>query len=195
MKRQNAYRDCFDELLRLTYDNPTVQNKESNINLVPDPTFQNKLNNWSNIAGDFEVIDKLGYAAIRAVDCRKKLGRYRPQIWTRPIEIEGSGRVEYTLSFYIKFDDLSKVKNDEVIFGMRTFRYVREGKSAEAIDEFRLTLEGHNIQEGKEYRYIYTFKPIGKFIRLAPFMFRYLPGVEYSRIKFERSPRVSEFSK
>lgn len=189
------YRDCFEELLRITNNNLKVQNKESHTNLVTDSAFQNELNKWTKIAGKFVVDAKLGYACIRAIDCRKKLGNYRPQVWSRPIEIEGSGNVEYTLSFFIKISDLSKVKSDEVIFAMRTYRYVREIKFVEALEEYRLTVENHNIQEGKEYRYTYTFKPKGRFIRLAPFMFRYLPGVEYSRIKFERSSNVSDYSK
>lgn len=189
------YRDCFDELLRLTYNVKEVQNQESHTNLVPDSAFRDGLNNWTNVAGKYELIDYPDFTAIRALDCRKKLGAYRPQAWTRPIEIEGSGKIEYTLSFYIKFADMSKIKENEVIFGIRTYKYVREVKSAEALEEYRLTLENHNVREGKEYRYTYTFTPRGRFIRLAPFMFRYLPGVEYSRIKLERSATASEYTK
>lgn len=189
------YRDCFEELRRLTHDIPGVRNKECHTNLVPDSSFQDELNNWTNMAGKFEVLDKPGYTAIRALDCRKRLGAYRPQIWSKPIEIEGSGKVEYTLSFYIKFDDLSRVKPNEAIFGIRTYLYVREVKSGDALEEYRLTVEGHDIEEGKEYKYTYTFTPKGRFIRLAPFMFKYIPGVEYSRIKFERSSYASEYTK
>ena len=64
----------------------------------------------------------------------------------------------------------------------------------EAIEEYPLTLEGHDIQAGEEYRYIYTFSPKGNYAKVAPFMFRYVPGVEYSRIKLERASCASEYT-
>ena len=116
-------------------------------------------------------------------------------MWSRPIEIDGSDETYYTLSFYIKIQDLNKFEEDAVIFGIRTFKYMREVKSAEAIEEYPLTIKGHDIRENIEYRYTFTFKPKGKYVKLAPFMFHYTEGVEYSRIKFERSSKASKYTK
>ena len=192
---QEYYDDCFKKLLEATADIKGVSAKEININLVPDSAYKNKLRNWTNSAGRFEMVKYSKYNAIRLLDCREELGNYRPQVWSKPIEIIGDGKTTYTLSFYIKVPKVSDLEENAVIFAVRTFKYLKELKSAEAIDEYPLTIQGHNIQDNKEYRYTFTFKSNGKYLRVAPFMFNYVEGVEYSRIKVERSSKASEYSK
>ena len=169
--------------------------KDVHVNLLSDSSYKYNLNYWSNMAGKYEIVEYSKYRALRVVDCREELGDYRPQIWSRPIEIEGSGETPYTLSFYIKIPDMSTLDADEVLFRIRTFSSIKEIKANETIDWYRLTLEGHPIKENEEYRYTFTFTPKGNYLKLAPFMFHCVPGVEYSRIKLERSSKVSEYTK
>ena len=188
------YNDCFNGLLELTKDVKPVEQKEVNINLVTDSAYTNKLRSWSNMAGKYEMVYYADYSAIRVKDFTDELGNYRPQVWSRPIEIKGDGETEYTLSFYIKIPDVTVFDENEVIFAIRTFKYVSEVKSAEAIDEYPLRVSGHEIVNNEEYRYTFTFKQHGKYIRLGPFLFRYIPGLEYSRVKLERSSKASKYT-
>ena len=188
------YKDCFDGLVKLTSDIASSTPKNVDTNLVTDSAFTNKLRNWTNMAGKYEMVYYSDYQSIRVKDLRDELGEYRPQVWSRPIEIRGDGKTEYTLSFYIKIPDIAELDEKEVIFAIRTFKYVSEVKSAEAIDEYPLRVSGHEIVNNEEYRYIFTFKPKGKYLKLAPFLFRYIPGIEYSRIKLERSSNVSNYT-
>lgn len=188
------YRDCFNRLIEQTSNVKKNEKKDVAVNLVRDSSYKDKLRNWTNKAGRFEIIENKGVRSISVIDCGEKLGEYRPQIWSKPIEINKDGEVTYTLSFYIKVGDISMLDKDDVIFAMRTYKYVREVKMKESIEEYRLTIRDHNIQSGKEYRYIYTFTPKGNYIKLAPLLFKYLPAIEYSRIKLERSSRASEYT-
>lgn len=192
---KDYYRDCFQKLLDLTVKTEEIKDKESHINLVTDSAYKHELRNWTNMAGEFELVKYRSYYAARPVDCRGELENYRPQMWSKPIEILGDGKTSYTLSFYIKIADLSKVNHDTMLFAIRTFKYLRQIKAAEAIETYKLNIDDHDIIENQEYRYTYTFKPKGMYLRLAPFMFEYVPGIEYSRIKLERSSYVSAYTK
>ena len=86
------------------------------------------------------------------------------------------------------------LENDEVIFGIRTFKYMKEVKMKNAVEEYRLTIKDHDIRPSEDYRYVFTFTSKGKYVRLAPFMFHYVQGIEYSRIKLERASDASEYS-
>ena len=193
--QRDYYFSCFYELLDMKQQYVPVKNKSSESNLVIDSEFSKGLSKWTNTAGEYEIKEVSGIKVISPIDCRKELGKYRPQVWSRPMEIDGDGESEYRLSFYIKFEDLSKIKKDMVVFGIRTFQHVREIKSVEAVEEYRLTLEGHKVLENMEYCYVCEFTPMGRYIRVAPFLFRYLSGVEYSRIKLERISAFSEYKK
>ena len=72
---------------------------------------------------------------------------------------------------------------------------MKEIKANDCIEEYRLNLAGHAIKENEEYRYTYTFTPKGNFLKVAPFLFHYIPGVEYSRIQLERSSVASNYTK
>lgn len=189
------YQDCFKKLVIATNDREPAVRKESHLNLVRDSAFDKELDEWTSVAGEFEFITHGGYNGIKAIDCREELGEYRPQLWTKPIEIFGDGETEYTLSFYMNVEDPSVLGDEEVVFGVRTFKTMRESKAKEAIEEQSIVIDKSKLKEGKDYRHVITFKPNGKFIRLAPFMFGYKPGIEYSRIKLERASEVSDYSK
>ena len=92
---KDYYKDCFDKLLELVADIEEVEKKDVNTNLVRDTKFQNKLRNWANMAGKYEMVDYSSYKAIRTKDCREELGEYRPQVWSRPIEVVEDGTKEY----------------------------------------------------------------------------------------------------
>lgn len=191
---KDYYEDCFNGLLEQVAGHKGVEKKDVNTNLVRDTQYRNKLRNWASMAGKYEMVDYSSYKAIRTKDCREQLGNYRPQIWSRPIEVVDDGTKEYTLSFNIKVDDISLLAEEEIVFAIRTFKYVGQSKSAEAIEEYPLTIKGHDIKNNEEYKYVFTFKPKGKYVRLGPFLFSYIPGVEYSKVKFEGSSKESKYT-
>ncbi len=191
---KDYYRDCFEGLKQLTVNVNERSKQDVNTNLVIDSEYKKKLKNWTHKSGKFEIIDYSDYSAVRALDCRERLGDYRPQMWSKPIEISEDGETDYTLSFYVNIKDLSLLENDEVIFGIRTFKYMKEVKMKNAVEEYRLTIKDHDIRPGEDYRYVFTFTSKGKYVRLAPFMFHYVQGIEYSRIKLERASDASEYS-
>ncbi len=192
---KDYYMDCFNKLIEATKDYEQEEKRESHCNLVVDSAFANGIDAWTTCKGKFEIINHLGYNGIKFIDCRKSLGKYRPQIWSKPLEIDGDGETEYTLSFYINVENPDLLSDDEVVFGIRTFNKLKEIRSDDALSEERLTLDKRKIRPNKEHRYVYTFKPKGKFIRLAPFMFRFKEGIEYNRIKLERATEVSDYTK
>lgn len=190
------YKDCFAKLLDVTADiKGQKKNNESDVNLVIDSSYKCGLKNWTNLLGKFEIINYQNYRAIRVADIGEERVNSRPQMWSKPIEVIGDGQMDYTLSFYVKIPDLSKLDDDCMIFAIRTFKYMSQIKFSEAIDTYKITLKDHEIKENQEYRYVFTFRPNGKYIKLAPFMFDYIPGVEYSRIKLERAQDASEYTK
>ena len=192
---RDYYTDYYNSLLENIDKKKIVEVKESHQNLVSDSHFKYQLNYWSNIKGKYDFIPYKKYKGIKVIDCSEQMGEYSPQLWSRPIEIQGDGETEYTLSFYITIPDMSKIDDQFIIFRMRTFIHMKQVKAKEAIERHRLTLEGHNIKEGIEYRYVYKFKPIGRCIKLAPFLNECIPGVEYNRIKLERASSVSDYTR
>lgn len=193
--QKEYYRDCFNQLVELTSNVKSIPETESAINLVTDSAYKRELRNWTNIVGKFDLIDYGSFRAVQPVDSSESLGNYRPQMWSKPIEIKGDGKTSYTLSFYIKISNLAKIQDDMMVFAIRTFKYLQQTKAADVIETHKLKLEGHEIRENEEYRYVYTFTPKGQYMRVAPFMFQCIPGVEYSRIKLERAETVSEYTK
>ncbi len=191
----NYWKDFIDRFISLTKGKTKSEPKDVESNLVTDSEYKNKLSNWTKKVGKYEMVPYSGYQAIRIKDCHDELGDYRPQVWSRPIEIKGDGETTYTLSFYIKIPDVSVLESDEIIFEIRTFKNISEVKSAETIEEYPLRICGHDIPDNEEYRYTFTFKPTGRYLKVAPFMFRCIPGIEYSRIKLERSSKVSKYTK
>lgn len=187
------YNDYFQKLLEITDTEKKEVQQQSHINLLDKRAFEFGADRCYHVVGRFREVEYKGYKAIRPIDCRKQLGQYRPQIWSKPIEIKGDGNTPYTLSFYIKINDLSKIREDMVVFGIRTFKHIKSLKEAESIESFSLNLKGHVIKEKEDYRYVFTFYPKGKYIKVAPFLFRYIPGIEYSRIKLECSDTVSKY--
>ena len=169
--------------------------KESHRNLIIDSDFSRDLLFWSIQIGKYEFIKYRGYQGIKVIDCREQLGEYSPQVWTRAIEIMGDGETEYTLSFYITIPDISKFDEDSIIFRIRVFDDIKSITSKDAVDGYILTLKNRMIKSKEEYRYVFTFKPKGKYIKVAPFLTECILGVEYNRIKLERSSKESEYSK
>lgn len=189
------YEDCYNGLLGLVSGHKCIKQKNVITNLVRDTQYKNKLRNWTNMAGKYEMVDYSSYKAIRTKDCREELGDYRPQVWSRPIEVIEDGTKKYTLSFTIKVEDISLLSEEEIIFAIRTFKYMGQSKAGEVIEEYPLTIKGHDIKNNEEYRYVFTFRPVGKYVRLGPFLFNYIPGVEYSKVKFECSSVESKYTK
>ena len=169
--------------------------KESHKNLIIDSAFNNQFDFWSNVIGEYKFVKYRKYYGIQVVESEEAVGNHNPQLWTRAIEIEGNGETEYTLSFYIKIPDVEKINKNLIVFRIRTFDDIKSIKADDTVDWYRLTLEEHDIKSDEEYRYVFKFKPKGRYIKLAPFLGECIPGVEYSRIKLERSSVESKYSR
>lgn len=193
--KKDYYVEAYKEFKVVVTDNKSTKSKESHKNLIIDSAFMNQFNFWSNVIGKYEFVKYRKYHAIQIVESEERLGNHNPQLWTRAIEIEGNGETEYTLSFYIKIPETEKINKNLIVFRIRTFDDIKSIKADDTVDWYRLTLEDHDIKSDEEYRYIFKFKPKGKYIKLAPFLGECIPGVEYSRIKLERSAVVSKYSR
>ncbi len=190
------YRDCFNKFLDISSKIEIKKKKPSGVNLLRDSVFSKGIAEWPRKKGRFETIEYNRYNGLRVVDCRKIHGEdYRPQLWSKPIKLCECGNTEYTLSFYFKAENPDLLTDGEVIFITRTFKTVSGMKVKEALEQQLITLDKSKFGKNNEYRHVVTFTPKGKFIRLSLYMFEYVPGIEYSRIKFERSDKVSEFTK
>lgn len=187
----HAYKEFKNKILNIK----NLRKKESHKNIIIDSAFSKDLYFWSNAIGKYEFVKYGKYQGIKVIDCTERLGTYSPQIWTRAIEIEGNGDIEYTLSFYITIPDINKLSKDKIVFRIRTFDNVKSIKAQDTVDWYRLTLEDKDIRSSEEYRYVFKFKPQGKYLKLAPFLTECVAGVEYNRIKLERSSEASEYSK
>lgn len=191
---KDYYTDCFEKLLEATMYVNQVDDRESTVNLISDSTFKKGVSNWTHRNGRFNVIPYAGYNAIIPVDEIQGEKKRRPQIWSKAVEILGDGKTSYCLSFYIKVAELEKIDTNKMVFAIRTFNNVNGIKDADAIETYKLTLKDHPIKSNKEYRYVYKFTPTGKYLKVAPFMMEYMPGIEYSRVKLERVNNVSDYT-
>jgi len=166
-------------------------NRENHSNCIKNSTFLQKNYFWTFWDSRFKIINYDNYNAV-TIDTSVS-DKSKPQIWSNAVEIEPLASKWYTLSFYVKINDLSKLEKEKRIFCIRTFNNMYERKNSECISSIDLSLEGHEIKEGIDYRYIYSFCPRGKYIKVAPFPFISVDGIEYSRIQLEASKSVSEY--
>lgn len=188
------YQDCFKKLVDIAQSVKGVTSKESNTNLVIDSRFKKLERNWTNITCEYELVPYSKYNAIRIKQAELPSESYKPQLWSKPIEILGDGKTTYTLSFNVKIADVKNFEEDTMIFAIRTFKNISEIKYVDAIEGYKLTVKGHKIKSNQEYRYVFSFKPQGKYIKLAPFMHAYISDIEYSCIKLERAKNPSEYT-
>lgn len=108
------------------------------------------------------------------------------QLWSNAIEVNASGKREFTVSFDIKVDDISNIDNYQAIFSIRTFNSSDKYLEIDSEwDQNILISSIDKIRNGEWIRYNYTFKPIdGKFIRVAPYLFS-KGNVYWREIKLE----------
>lgn len=191
---KDYFEDCYKKLLKLVDGIQPMESVNSKVNLVIDSNFKHMETNWLYDIGAFEVVSSPNGNIIRTVPCEESNAMVKYQLWSKPIEIQGDGETEYTVSFNVKIPDVDKLKDAPYLFGIRTFKSMHLINLKASIDRVPLQLKD-DIKSNEEYRYEYTFKPNGRFMRVAIWMTGAVPGVEFSRIKLERAKRASEYTK
>lgn len=186
--QQEYYQDYFQKLVEMagSQEYPTHDRKRHpKFNLLNRRMFEFGREKCYQMTGKFEKLEYPDYIALKPVDCREELGEYRPQIWSKAVEINGDGKTWFKLSFFIKADSLEEINEETTVFAVRTFKGVKSKNLSESISAYSLNLQGHKLKEGKAYRYEFKFCPKGKYIKIAPFLFEYIDGIEYSRFRLE----------
>ena len=181
------YTDYFDKLLAITKNNleQTESTPIRSFDLLDPRSFEFGAEDCYQISGKFQKKEMDGCECFVPLDCRETLGEYRPQMWSKPVEIHGDGKTFYKLRFDIKVDDSSQLDEKMVIFSIRVFKNVKSIKLRESIDAYSLELDRQNIHNGETTHYEFVFCPKGKYIKVAPFLFKYIPGIAYSHIGLE----------
>lgn len=180
------YNDCFRKLVELASTYDKCKDLSSELNLISNNDFYDGKAHWCHWKGNFKRISEGGCNALTLRDCRAELGEYKPQIWTFPIEIIGDGETLYELSFDIVVKNEIVLKSENlVVFGIRTFKYLKQYKYSNSLASVSLELDARKFKIEKKYTCRYRFSSNGKYVRLAIFMKKYLPGIEYSNIKLK----------
>ena len=180
------YEDCFRKLAELASTYDRCRNLSSELNLICNNDFGEGKAHWCHWKGKFARVKEEAYSAVTVREDSAESGEYRRQIWTFPIEIIGDGKTEYELSFTLVVrNEKALQKGKFVVFGIRTFKYLKQYKYSDSLTSDSLELDGHDIEVSKPYIYRYRFSSKGKYVRLAIFMKKYMSGIEYSNIELK----------
>ena len=179
------YRDCYEKLLEATKG---IQEKIvfDTVNLIEEHMFQFGSKHCYQQKGDFRIKKEADTVVISPVDCHTALGEYRPHIWSKPIEVLGNGKARYKLSFSIEVEDLSCVPEELTVFAIRTFKRVWEVTYKECLDEYIIRIQKANLECNRKHKVELEFVSHGKYVKLAPFLMQYIPGITYSEIQLQR---------
>lgn len=179
------YEDCFNKLVDVVSGFDKCYNLTSEINLV-DNNFFGLKNKRCHSKGKLKIINGGEKSFLEFGIDKEVANELRPQVWTLPIEIIDDGETKYELSFDLIINNEEVLKEKKcVIFTVRTFKYLKQYKYLDSLTSESLYLDSCDITVGQPYRYIYTFTSKGKYVRLAPFMKKYVEGIEYSNIELK----------
>lgn len=175
------YTDCFSKLKGLCTEK-TEPLTGTMKNLVRNYNFLEGLKFWSFSNCDWKIISENARCWIVP---RNKRGAAWRSIWSDPIEINGDGEKEYEVSVSIKLQGECSEENVPIL-GYRTFKKAVSKKNSESIESelFYVDMNGKNTDT--EYQCAFSFKPKGKFIRIAPHHKNGMNTVLFTNIQLKR---------
>ena len=181
------YTDAFSKLAEIC----TEENNKllSHNNLVRNSGFEEGLRFWSFSNSAWSVkkhVDKAVLVPAENSNCVWK------SIWSDPIEINGNGETSYTLSFTINVKEKVLVE-PLVVFGVRTFKKAVYKKYQDSIFSDLVSIPVDEMQYNTNMRITYTFKPMGKFIRIAPHVKQDVCAIEFSEVQLEKGEYATPY--
>ena len=114
----------------------------------------------------------------------KKNAMWR-SIWSDPIEINGDGKKEYEVSVRILIREVC-AKSKVPVMGYRTFKKAVGKQSNESIESKLFYMDMSEKKINTEYQCTFSFKPNGKFIRIAPHRKNGMNMVLFTDIQLKR---------
>ena len=184
------YNDAFKKLVELCVKPAGKINFHRN--LIRNSSFDRGFRCWSLYNGRWGVENSGSKNVIRPLEASEHIWK---SIWTDPIEINGDGETEYTLSFNVRIKNARKVKSPLIVFGVRTFKKAVFKTYKESISTELISIEPEKIEIDKDIRISYTFKPNGKFIRVAPHVRGEVCDIEFSQIQLEKGDEMTQYKK
>lgn len=173
------YMDAFQKIKAVCSDE-NQKGLLSNLNLIRNSDFCNGLKYWYYRNSEWQVIENNGKNWLCIKNRNQKLNWQ--WIWCDPIEINGDGIKKYRLSMTIKLQEL--IDEPEVtVVGYRTFKRAVGKTKTEAIQKGLFAIRPDEIRSGEEYKCSFCFRPVGKFIRIAPHIKKEMPGIYFTDIK------------
>ena len=184
------YRDAYNKLLSLCTSTDKKM-KLSHRNLIRNSDFVEGLKFWS-IANCKWIVEN--YEANNVI---KPIGESKKRwkcIWSDPIEINGDGKTEYTLSFYVKIEQIL-LEEQISLFGIRTFKKAVHKEYQESVFSEIVNVSRNEIEKNIAVRVVHHFKPNGKFIRIAPHIKNEINNIEFFNIQLEKGEQATEYKK
>lgn len=193
----NYYRDFKDKLLKLIFEdlqqNIVSSDEESHHNLILNSSFNQGNSYWSNWRDEFKVISSETEKNNRVrLEMKNEEKNRNFQIWSNPFEINADGQDSYTLSFEVKIDKNNKIDSEQMIFCIRTFNSNDKKDKKDSVEQYALTTNDFEIKYDETTRCTFTFKPTGRFIRVAPYLLRN-GTIEWGKIQLEKTNKASEW--
>ncbi len=188
------YNDYYENLLLATSDLKSAVHSNSNTNLIRDPDFSDFREIWTDVSDKIESAEHSSHKFIRIKpDQKDQKDSSAPEIWSRPVEIDGSSSAVYTLSFDLLIPENISDLKDITIFKIRSFKYFNNHSKDDAIEEKVLDLNGHDIKQDEIYRYTYSFSTEGKYVRVSPVFNDAVRDMEIGNVQLERNDKASGF--
>lgn len=167
---QAYYDDAFTKLVKCcaAKENTRINkiNNNTYFNLLRNPGFQNELRFWSRKKGKWEIRYINGKCWAMSLYDDSVKWKY---IWSDPVEIDNDGEKKFRLSFeFIILEDGLKGSDALFLFAVLGFKKGVYKTNKEACYEEVVSVERKDYKANTEYKYSMTFKPDGKYLRVAP---------------------------
>lgn len=156
---KNFYEDSYKLLKELSRDMKSEKQNCKN-NLLTNGSFKYGTLFFKYWSRSFHIDSENG-ENIAAIDQTGETKRKWPQVWFNDIPLDGSGNVEYTVSFDVRVSSGVPLE-DNLIFAVRTFEKEGFTSRKDCIEETDIYWDGKTCD--KFVPYSLTFKPKGNFM-------------------------------
>lgn len=196
LKQKNE--ELMSEKKTIDFNQSSRSKEKIGRNLIKNSTFNFDNCSWSHWNDDFQVIspesDKPNSKILRVCNSGLESDVFR-QVWSNAIEVNADGVKEFTLSFDIKIEKIGEVDSYKVIFCIRMFNNLEDYSQSDSVWYKNIKLQKiKELEDGKWVRFSFNFKPFtGKYIRVAPYLFRN-GNVSWREIKLEEGSSATSWS-
>lgn len=166
--KNNFYRDFISELLRISILDLTSKVPNSprggDINIIVNGEFNYGSNYWTRYKKPFKVLGP-GLEFKELEDSTVK----NYQMWSEPYNISSHGDT-FILSFEVVFYEQDFIKDDDLIFCLRTFNNKNSTGQDEAITSHLISKKDLNASISGKYEFSREIKLDGTYLRVAPYV-------------------------